>query len=275
MKRALTALALALSTGCIEDGASCFAGGTMIATPRGPRAIRDLVVGDEVWSYDHVTRRFAIGTVTAIHRARGEIRSIRTAAGVLAAVTASHPLFVADQSEFVAARTLENGAKLLHWNGDPEAAPRETEVLGFDSPAPGDTVEVFNLTVGDAFSTFFADGFFGHNKTVPLVPCTATSRVTVDAPTEICVGWKSDIRLFGSCATSETTILATSDPAVLVTEGLTATGVGVGAARIDVLIDGRKVGEHSMVVSDCTKDGGADAAPDDTDASSDTERATD
>lgn len=269
MKRTLTALALALSAGCSEYDDSCFAGATMIATPLGPRPIRDLAIGDEVWSYDHVTRKFAIGKVTAIHRSRGAIRSLRTAAGVLAAVTDSHPVFVASLGEFVATKTIAVGAKLLQWNGDPESPPRETAVLGFDSPAPGDTVEVFNLTVGDAFSTFFADGFYVHNKSVPPAMCTGEAQVHVDAPTAICVGWRSEIRFFGSCLDPDgqrtRTILATSDPAVLVTEGLTAIGVGVGPATIDVLVDGRKVGEHSLVVADCAKDGGIDSTSPDAD----------
>jgi hypothetical protein len=261
--RMLATLGLALASGCEES--SCFAGSTMVATPRGQRAIRELAIGDEIWSYDHVTCRFAIGRVTAVHRSSAAIRSIRTVNGVLRAVTDSHPLFVPARSEFVAASAIAVSETLLHWDGDPESPPVKSEVLGAEWPAPGDTVEVFNLTVGGAYSTFFADGFFVHNKSVPPPNC-APPTVHVRATSALCVGENVNIEVldvYGVCLTNEElrarTVLATSDPSVILVEGWTALGADAGAATITALVDGKPAGKTSLVVTSCDKDAHVDS----------------
>jgi hypothetical protein len=260
-----------LATAC-ED--SCFAGSTLIATPRGPRAIRELAIGDEVWSYDHVERHFAVGKVTAIHRARGAIRSLHTAAGVLSAVTDSHPLFVVTNGAFVAAAAIQIGATLLHWNGDPESVPAPTQVIGFDSPAPGDTVEVFNLTVGEAFSTFFADGVFVHNKEYwRPPPCADGPIFALDAPATVCVGTRTNVRVWTDCeATPEQldgVVLATSDPSRIVFEGRAAIAVGAGTVTIVALVDGKPHREATITVQDCASDAAAGDTSAPADASAD------
>jgi len=275
------ALGLALVSGC-EEQDSCFAGDTRIATPRGLRAIRDLAVGDEIWSYDHEARRFAVGTIAAIHRARGAIRSVSTAHGCLAAVTESHPLYVAARREFVRAAGVAVGERLLHWNGDRESPPEASEVLGFASPAPGDEVEVFNLTVGGAFSTFFADGFYVHNKE-PVFDCpeqpAAPERVTVTTSATMCIGTRGDVELSdadlpGFCANAAiaNVVLATSNPSVLVIEGRKAIAVGAGSATVTALVDGKPAGSATITVAACAADAAAETATRDdaaTDAPSD------
>jgi hypothetical protein len=43
----------------------CFAAGTLIDTPDGPRAIEQLAEGHFVWSYDHSSERLVLGRVAA------------------------------------------------------------------------------------------------------------------------------------------------------------------------------------------------------------------
>lgn len=100
--RVVAAITLALAACGTQQGDSCFGGPTLISTPRGRRRIRDLSIGDEVWSFDPVAKRFAVGTVSEIHRARGEVRAVRTARGAIGAVTASHPLFIASGLDYLA-----------------------------------------------------------------------------------------------------------------------------------------------------------------------------
>jgi hypothetical protein len=258
--RTLATLAIALSSGCSEYGDSCFAGSTRVATPRGPRPIRDLAIGDEVWSYDHVTRRFAIGRVTAIHRSRGAIRSLRSANGVLAAVTGTHPLFAAKRADFVAASAIAIGEELLHWDGDPDRMPVASEVLAVESPTGDDTVEVFNLTVGDAYSTFFADGFYVHNKEEVPPTCPYGPLVNLYVADTACIGAQKHVSVYGACEASQelldSVVLATSDPSVIVIEGRTATAVGSGTATITGLVDGRPRAEALITVTNCAADAG-------------------
>lgn len=264
--RAALVMSAVLLGACGED--SCFAGPTRIATPRGPRAIRDLAVGDEVWSFDPIERRFAVGRVAAIHRARGEVHTLRTARGELRAVTASHPIF--SRGELVRAADLALRAPLLHWDGDPASWPQESELLSKSPATPGDEVEVFNLTVEGAFSTFFADGIFVHNKSVPPSCTEIAERMLVRAPSKMCVGETARIDVtdlfIASCPTdaslADRAVLATTNPAVVVVDGTTLIAVGPGGATIRALVDGASLGETSVLVRTCEADAGTDAASD-------------
>ena len=285
MRGRIVAAAIAMA-GCDGED-SCFAGGTMISTPSGRRPIRDLAVGDSVWSYDPRERRFALGVVSHVHRARREVRSVLTASETIQAVTSAHPLYVASRRTFAADARL--GETMLEWDDDPAKQPAESSIVGFASPAPGDAVEVFNLTVAGAFSTYFADGFLVHNKTVPP-SCeywdTLVSVSTVH--TKLCTGQSSALRVTNepalfNCSTPEElarrVVFATSDPSVLIVEGTDAIAVGPGVGTITLLLGGKRRGQVSIVVRDCTDAGtvtdAADADADDASNAADPADASD
>jgi hypothetical protein len=152
----------------------------LIATPNGRRKICELAVGDPILSYDPVERSFTTAKVGAIYRSRGEVRTVRTTRGELGAVTESHPVFVAARGFApVASLTVEDA--MLFWDGGD--APELASIVEIVPAAPGDTVEVFDLTIEGAYPAFFADGFLVHNKSPigePPGPQTNTSTNVVD-----------------------------------------------------------------------------------------------
>jgi hypothetical protein len=266
VRRTIAALALGLAA-CSEQD-SCFAGVALISTPSGRRRIRELAVGDEVWSFDPIEKRFAVGTIKHIHRARGEVRSVRTARGAIGAVTASHPLFVASRASFAA--DVKVGETLLAWDDNPDAQPIATPIVELAPAAPGDTIEVFNLTVDGAFSTYFADGFFVHNKT-PVPTCASWEEMaTLKAEkSELCVGEKTALAVTNlgigqGCYTEEEfakrVVLATSDPSIVGLDGRTAIALKGGSAMIDLLIAGQKKAAAIITVTACTTDAAVEDA---------------
>jgi hypothetical protein len=269
-RRAIAALALGLAA-CSERTDSCFAGTTLISTPRGRRRMRELAVGDEVWSYDPTEKRFAIGTVSAIHRSRGEVRSVRTARGAIGAATATHPLFIASREAFAA--DVKVGETLLAWDDSPDTQPVAAPVLELVAVAPGDTIEVFNLTVAGANPTYFADGFFVHNKSRELTcdDMMSSARISITNP-QLCVGESTALTIESDavragCTTDaafqKRVVLSTSDAKVLGIEGRNAVGRGIGTATVTVVLEGRTAAEVSIDVHACSGfDAGADASAD-------------
>ncbi|MFO0617087.1 MAG: Hint domain-containing protein [Polyangiaceae bacterium] len=135
-------------------GASCFAGATPIATPRGEVTLDRLRRGDTVLGLDGATG--ALGKVRVTHvkaLERTNVGEIQLDTGVTLEVTADHPFFQRDGS-LVRASELEPGAELVGVGGGPV---RVVSVSAFDRSG-----RVYDLSV-DGPHDYFAGGVLVHN----------------------------------------------------------------------------------------------------------------
>jgi hypothetical protein len=96
--------------------AGCFRGDTMVATEAGPRAIRDVRVGDKVWSWDDAQQKKVLSRVTQTFAFPA--RELRTlvADGHTFHVTDRHPFWVEGRG-WVQASALAAGDKLRTGEG--------------------------------------------------------------------------------------------------------------------------------------------------------------
>ncbi|HYC56547.1 MAG TPA: polymorphic toxin-type HINT domain-containing protein [Candidatus Binatia bacterium] len=95
----------------------CFRGDTAVATPEGPRAIRDLRVGDKVWSIDEKTSKKVAARVSDTHvRPAAALRTIRAGEELLR-TTDEHPFWVEGKGWTTAAQVAV-GDKLRAASGD-------------------------------------------------------------------------------------------------------------------------------------------------------------
>ncbi|MBS0632430.1 MAG: Hint domain-containing protein [Verrucomicrobia bacterium] len=134
-----------------NKGGGCFAPGTLVATPVGPRAIENLALGDTVLAPDD-SGRLVPTPVEGVYLNFAPLLTLTTDRGILR-TTAEHPLLAAG-GDFLRADSFAVGATLLH-----EGAPARILAI-----ACGDQdVPVYTLSVG-APHTFLADGFTVHNK---------------------------------------------------------------------------------------------------------------
>jgi hypothetical protein len=94
----------------------CFVAGTLVDTPRGPKAIESLVAGDEVYGYNHESGRVVVTTVA------GSMR--RMSQEVLpCGATANHPFYV-DGVGYTPAADLTREDRLLERHGEGVRAVR-------------------------------------------------------------------------------------------------------------------------------------------------------
>jgi len=157
--RVSSTLVAAMASSCIW---SCFVGGTTVATPRGPRRIDQLAVGDEVWSWSVARRALVVGRVSAVMASEVD-RLFRVEAGelVVEGVTENHPFFDPTTGQWRPVRELQRGSPLLGWLGRGEA--RAVEVTAVAERAERATV--YDLTI-EGEHDFFAEGLLVHNKSV-------------------------------------------------------------------------------------------------------------
>jgi predicted lipid-binding transport protein (Tim44 family) len=134
-----------------NKGGGCFAAGTLVATPAGPRAIETLQLGDTVLApgpagtpvpapVEGIYMNFS--PLLVLHTDRGTLRT-----------TEEHPLRSADGT-FHSAAYFASGSQLGYVDGSARVLSMER------APA---NVAVYTLSVG-APHTFLADGFVAHNK---------------------------------------------------------------------------------------------------------------
>ena len=181
MKRAGGVALITLSPmlqGCLWIG-SCFVRGTRVATPRGPRAIDELAVGETVWSWDVERAAPVERPVARVLRAqRDDVLTLRAGELRIAGVTPDHPFYELGSRRFVRADELTLGAQLLGWlgTGDPRPVQLDAlERLGRRGP-----VDVWDLTIDGPEHDFFAEGVLVHNKSI-AAPVDAGPDAAADA----------------------------------------------------------------------------------------------
>jgi hypothetical protein len=158
---------------------SCFVRGTRIATPRGPRPIEALAVGEIVWSWD-VERSAAVERPVArvLRAQRDELLTLRAGDVRIAGVTLDHPFYEQSTRRFVRAGELSLDARLLAWLGTGD--PRPVQLDALERVARGGPVDVWDLTIDGPEHDFFAEGVLVHNKS-PLEPPDAGTDAAADA----------------------------------------------------------------------------------------------
>jgi predicted lipid-binding transport protein (Tim44 family) len=138
-----------------NKGGGCFAAGTRVLTPEGPRAIETLHLGDTVLAITP-DGRCQSTTVDGIYLNFAPLVTLHTDHGDLH-TTDEHPLGLA-AGGFSQVRALPVGAQLAIWDGHAVAAGKLVSCERGVANVP-----VYTLSV-DAPHTFLADGFIAHNK---------------------------------------------------------------------------------------------------------------
>lgn len=136
---------------------SCFAAGTGIQTPSGPRPIESLAVGDEVLSWSVAQKCLVPGKVTRLHR-RDVASHFRLAVGTRTILTTSeHPFF---RPGFATTKVadLMAGDRLLAKDGSGLAETRLEETRELR-----EGLTVHNITV-EPEHNYFANDILVHNK---------------------------------------------------------------------------------------------------------------
>ena len=98
--------------GIPSDSGFCFRGDTVVSTDKGPRPIRDLAVGDRVWSFDEASGKEVLQQVTRVFRQPGKnLRAVGAGAETIY-TTDGHP-FRVEGKGWVKARDLAAGQRLV------------------------------------------------------------------------------------------------------------------------------------------------------------------
>ena len=148
----ISALSASLASAC---GDSCFARGTLVATPTGEVRIEAIKTGDEVLSYDHDAQTVVAGMVTATAE-HEEADFGALSVGSTLHVTDNHPIFA--DGRYTPAGEVRGQAVLCELVGE-NAWPR-TAIAAFSPLGRG---PVYDITV-TPHHNFFAGGILVHNK---------------------------------------------------------------------------------------------------------------
>lgn len=111
-----------VGAGVTGEGGNCLPGWSRVSTPRGPRPIEAIKVGDEVLAFDHSRGKVAMRRVLAVQsRDAEELYAIHTFSGYTVECTGSHPVFAAGRG-YVCASRLGRGDRVLLERGAHDAA---------------------------------------------------------------------------------------------------------------------------------------------------------
>ena len=130
-----------------DCGSACFTADTKVLTEYGTKPIKDIEIGDKVWSYDIETGETELKSVTNIYiHEVYEILHLYTDEGTIDATT-NHPFYVADKG-WVAAGDLEAGDEAHNIDGTTSV------VIGYEIEKFDKPILVYNLEV-EGFHTYF------------------------------------------------------------------------------------------------------------------------
>lgn len=181
MRRTLVAAAAVLGAlGC----SSCISRGTFVRTPRGPRKIEELVIGDALFSLDPLTGKTAETVLVAVRSATRECVQLEFPGATLIA-TSDHPLYDPDDGTWAAAGdwVLGKRTSLMRFDGERTEAMKVGAVSSYAG-----LHEVFDLSVKSELHNFIANDVLVHNKS-PIEPtCQDPTGQTVQAFSEcVCI----------------------------------------------------------------------------------------
>lgn len=158
---AVLPLLTSMLVACDED--SCFVRGTRVLTPQGWRAIESLARGDEVQSYDTLTKAVVTRKVARLISSQTtQVARLQAGELSIAGVSLTHPMWDESAQRWtkVAELSLATSVVALLPGGSPRTIAL-TELSLLPSKAP---VEVFNLEVDGEEHNYFAEGILVHNK---------------------------------------------------------------------------------------------------------------
>jgi hypothetical protein len=155
----------------------CFPAGTLVLTPKGPRAIDTIRAGDGV-TVVRPDGTGVAGKVQSVFVTRNRLLKVETEAGDLL-TTETQPLVLADGT-IRAAGELQAGDRVFRWQDGKRQAVRVRAVHATDR-----VEQVFNLVLGDS-EVFVADGFLARSKPPGLaaVEPTPAPPAALPAPRE-------------------------------------------------------------------------------------------
>tara|TARA_B100001093_G_C26789377_1_gene998275 strand:- start:606 stop:1814 length:1209 start_codon:yes stop_codon:yes gene_type:complete len=134
----------------------CFASGTFIDTPSGIREIQTLLVGEEVWGYDHKSdKRVKRKILRTLNRMSPDYYEIQIEDEIIK-VTGEHPFWV-DGLGYTPVRELSNESLMLNASGS--LVPLTQSILNKES------ITVYNITVEGTHNYFVGQNkILVHNK---------------------------------------------------------------------------------------------------------------
>jgi RHS repeat-associated protein len=135
-----------------------FIGDTLVSTENGLVEIKDIVIGDMVWSYNEDSNEKTLQEVTHLIQNEGDksLVDIKLSSGEVITATADHPVYVFDKGQWRPASKLISSDELFGLNG---------QSIIVDSLRIYDKeVKVFNLTVSDNHTYYVGeDSILSHN----------------------------------------------------------------------------------------------------------------
>jgi len=134
---------------------TCLTGDINVYTPDGPVKLKDLKVGDTIYSYSPDGRTTVGKVVNIIDQGTKEVYELVTADGRRLYATGNHPILVVD-----------GGSKPPRWKRVDEIKPgRHAVVLASPEPVPVQELnELITVEMARALGYFLADGWISHTN---------------------------------------------------------------------------------------------------------------
>ncbi|WP_408072004.1 polymorphic toxin-type HINT domain-containing protein [Butyrivibrio sp. JL13D10] len=145
-----------------KPGGGCFVAGTKVKTPYGDKNIEELVVGDEVYSYNYYNDEDDINNVTKlfVHESYDIVKIDINEESILA--TNEHPFYVLGEG-FKPASDLETDDELVLFDGKTEE-PDSISHIHYNNP-----VKVYNFEVEDWHTYYVSEkGVLVHNSCMAM-----------------------------------------------------------------------------------------------------------
>lgn len=139
--------------------AACFVGNTLIDTRGGKKEIKDIKVGDYVFSYDTISKQYGYKKVIETFKNKTNVLTHIFIGNNEIVATPNHPFYDYDKDIFIRANYLNNNISLLKSNGE------ITHLNNIITTNTNEDTYVYNFTVED-YHTYFVgdDEILVHNK---------------------------------------------------------------------------------------------------------------